>query len=295
MHYHLQTAWRSPVDHHFEGYPWILPSSITFLNSDGHGNIVLNAEFASTQHSAVADALTTTGILWNVAMTNTSTKGHGSVLSQLDSVHTITSGYYQPYTSVICNQEVIRGPSDIEPMGFPSSPGLDSQLLTWNRNTSDTQFNLVFPNLTRASLLNTPGPLGEYRLRWIDLPFDGIAAGAVILLPRSPQNTTQEVLTCSIGAGWGSSMMNYTSTVTGDVTPIVSRIDINAVTNASQLGHATPRYFGGATLAEDLSREQSLLYDYPIFPQIPVVVTEDWARHLNPSIEYLPLSTFLWD
>lgn len=68
---------------------------------------VFGAAIASTQQVAVADALTTTGILWSTAMTNTSTNGHGSILSQLDAIHSIAAGYYQPYTSVVCEYDVI--------------------------------------------------------------------------------------------------------------------------------------------------------------------------------------------
>ena len=221
-------------------------------------------------------------------MTNASTKGHGSVLSQLDSVHTITEGYYQPYTSAACNLEEINGLSDSKPLGFPSSPGLDLQVLTPDQNSSDSQDNVVFPNITRAYLLDTPGPLADYRLKWIDLPFDGIAVGAVILLPRSAKNATQEVFLCSIGAGWGLSKLNYTAAINGDATPIVSQINFNPATNASQPGpQISDMYFWGSTSAEELSLEQKLFYYYPVFPQRPVVVTEDWARYLNPSIDHL--------
>ena len=255
---------------------------------DGQENTVFISHVSSSQHSAIADALTTTGTLWSFAVANTSTKGHGPVLSQLDSVHTITNGYYQPYTSVACNPEVIHGFSDIESIGFPSSPGPDFQLITPDRNVSDPQDNLVFPNLTRAELLNTSGPLAEYRLRWIDLPFDGIAVGAVILLPRSAQNATQEVFMCSNGAGWGLSMMNYTAPINADSAPIVSQIDLKSVSNTSKSGpQIANKYFWGTTSAEQLSHKQNSFYYYPAFPQRPVVVTEDWARYLNPSIEYL--------
>lgn len=177
---------------------------------DGRLNVIFSSGIASSQQAAVADALTTTGILWGIAMLNTSTKGHGSILSQLDAVHTIKAGYYQPYTSVVCEYDAIHGPGDIDPVGFPAFPGMDIQLYAdlLDGQNSRAQTNLSFPNLTKADILNTPGPLGEYRLSWIDLPFEGIAVGAVILMPRSPQNTTQDILTCSIGAGWGLSTMN---------------------------------------------------------------------------------------
>ena len=85
---------------------------------------IFNAYVASSQQLAVADALTTTGLLWNGAMVNLSTKGHGSVLSQLDAVHSIITGYYQPYISVVCEYDVIRGPTDTGLITFPAFSGV---------------------------------------------------------------------------------------------------------------------------------------------------------------------------
>lgn len=65
---------------------------------------------ATTQQAAVADALTATGTLWNWALPNVTTKGHGHPEDQLDAVHSITQDYYQPYTLVSCESDVINGP-----------------------------------------------------------------------------------------------------------------------------------------------------------------------------------------
>ena len=262
---------------------------------DGHTSLLWSSEIASSQQAAVADALTTTGFLWDVAMVNTSSKGHGSILSQLDATHTIAAGYYQPYTSVVCRYDVIDGPSDIDPMEFPAYPGMDVQLWTnmINGQLSRAQTNLTLPNLTKADILKTPGSLGEYRLSWIDVPFEGIAIGAVILMPRSSQNTTQDILTCSIGAGWGLSTMNQTSSINRDTSSVSSEVDINAATNASQnLGIGKGPYTPGSSSEEKVTRGRTLQYYPPICPQRPVVVTKDWARYLNPSIEYLNTTVF---
>lgn len=79
---------------------------------------------AMSQKSAVADALSTTARLWSVALQNVTTSGHGSALNQLDAIHSIENGYYQPYTLASCDFDVIRDPNDHSPVGFPPPPGL---------------------------------------------------------------------------------------------------------------------------------------------------------------------------
>ena len=262
--------------------------------ANGQPEIVFNAYVASAQQVAAADALTTTGMLWNVALANVTTKRHGSVLSQLDAVHSITTGYYQPYSSVVCEYDVIRGPTDTDPVTFPAFSGLDVQTdIAFSHNSTLQDDRLVFQNLTKADILNTTGEMGEYRLRWEELPFNGTAIGAVILTPRSPQNTTQELLVCSIGAGWGSSTMN-TSTVAGSAGPVLSQVDTKAVSdllhNFNQTGG--PAWYQEYSFAEELSTIREGFYYSPIFPQRSVIVTKDWASYLNPSITHLNTTVF---
>ena len=239
-------------------------------------NIVFNNYVASSQQLAVADALATTGTLWNVAMANISTKGHGSVLSQLDAVHSITTGYYQPYSSVVCKHDVIREPTDTDPVTLPAFSGLGVQADNAFSQTSTLLIDrLVFPNLTKADILNTTGGISEYRLRWVELPFNGTAIGAVILTPRPPQNTTQELLVCSIGAGWDSSTMN-TSTIAGSAGPVLSQVDTQAVSNLLHNYDATggPTWYTPYSDAEELSTICEGFYYSPIFPERSVTVTK---------------------
>lgn len=249
---------------------------------------------ATSQQVAVADALTTTGILWSIAMSNTSTKGHGSVLNQLDVVHSITTDYYQPYTSVVCYYDTIRGPSDTDPVVFPAYSSLGVQVFKAMNTGNFTRADLtVFQNLTKLDIFNTVGGLGEYRLRWVELPFNDTAIGAVILKPRSPQNSTQEILTCSVGAGWGSSKMNI-SIASGSATSVRSEVSVEEISNALRSYNATmlPDWSGVVSQAEDRAIFQGNTFFSPIFPQRPLIITEKWASYLNPSITYLNTTVF---
>ena len=251
--------------------------------------------FATTQHVAVADALSNTGELWNIAMSNTSTDGHGSVLSQLDAVHSISKEYYQPYTSVVCEYDVINGPNDTDPVVFPAYSSLGDPLVNSTRFSNYTGLKdlLDFPSLTKSEILNTPGPQAHFRLRWVELPFNDTAIGAVVLKPRSSSNTTQEVLMCSIGAGWGLSSMN-TSTAGGSSEPVSSQVDTNALRSTLNAPDESlnPGWTAEKSLAEDLSVVSEDLFFLPFFPQRPIVVTEDWARYLNPTIPHLNTTVF---
>ena len=261
---------------------------------DSRPNIAFNAYVASSQQLAVADALTTTGMLWNVAMANISTKGHGSILSQLDAVHSIRTGYYQPYSSVVCEYDVIRGATDTDPVTFPAFSGLGVQAENASsQNSTLLDDRLVFQNLTKADILNTTGGISEYRLRWVELPFNDTAIGAVILTPRQLQNTTQELLVCSIGAGWGSSTMN-TSTIAGSAGPVLSQVDTQAVSNLLHKFNQSggPTWYQPYSEAEELSTIRDGFYYSPIFPERSVTVTKDWANFLNPSIDYLNTTVF---
>ena len=142
----------------------------------------------------------------------------------------------------------------------------------------------VYPRITRSQSLDTPGSSNDYRLRWIELPqepFNGTAIGAVVLLPRADENTTQEVLVCNLGAGWGMSNMNM-STYDGGSHTTVSEVDLSSVPGRS----ITDAEYLPATsvpFTEKLS-EVDLLFYLPSFSRRLLIATEDWAAYLNPSV-----------
>lgn len=268
----------------------------------GYDNITV---IATTPHVAIADALSTTGALWNVALGNVTTKGHGSVLDQLDAVHSITTGYYQPYTVASCEYDTFYGHGDQNPVAFPPPPGSPLQMLnTSGFNDSilsgyafgsfEPTHAFIYPDITRSQVLDTSGSPNEYRLRWIELPqdpFNGTAIGAVVLLPRASENTTQEVLMCNLGAGWGTSKINM-STFGGGSQFVNSEVHLNAQeikAEESDNGNSSAKF---APTAEEDSQSGENQFYLPVYPQIPVTVTEDWAQYLNPTISGPNTSVF---
>lgn len=245
----------------------------------------------SSQHTAIADALSSTADLWSEALTNITTSGHVSVLNQLDAIHSITIDYYQPYTLVFCGHDTIQGRGDERLVAFPVLPGSDVQ--TFNRaklnNSTLSVYGFDFSGISRSQILDTPGPLSENRLKWVELPqdpFNGTAIGAVVLLPRSLKNTTQEVLVCTVGAGWGASTLN-TSSFSGTAGPVRSEISTNQLRNWSSAGSADP---------SDAESAASVIafgaFELPVFPQRPITLTENWAQYLNPSLSYANSTVF---
>lgn len=248
---------------------------------------------ATTQHSAIADALSTTGMLWTIALSNVSTSGHGSVLNQLDAVHSITTGYYQPYTLASCEYDTIHGREDLKPVAFPPPPGSNPQMLKTNdfNDSILSTHAFIYPGITRSQILDTPGSPEYYRLRWIELPqtpFNGTAIGAVVFLPRSSGNTTQELLMCNLGAGWGTSKLNV-STFGSESQVVQSEVGLS-------FQNFTDEYSDGVSIAPDAETRAEIstqgYFSLPLFPQQPVIVTEDWAQYLNPSLPGSDITVF---
>ena len=245
---------------------------------------------ATTQQSAVADALAETGNLWTYSVSNVSRSGHGSVLQRQDAVHAISSGYYQPYTSALCATDVIHSPHDESAVAFPAPPGVQAELMLGQSEYNDSILGIpsfLYAGLTRDQILSTPGSIEESRLKWVELPqdpFNGSAIGAVILLPRSGSNITQELIVCTLGAGWGSSFIN-TSTFDSGMTFMTSVVNPSA--KSSDQWDKPPDNDSVESQAEGFAVDKVVQYNLPFFPQKPVAVTEDWAHYLNPFVPAL--------
>ena len=230
--------------------------------------------------------------MWQLALQNMTYKSHGSVLDQLDAVHSIVTGYYQPYTIGTCQPDTFYGHEDQDPVAFPLPPGSLIQMLNTSAFNDSvlSSPSFVYPGITRSQLLDTPGSPDDYRLRWIELPqdpFNGTAIGAVVLLPRADENTTQGVLLCNLGAGWGSSKMNMSSFDAGSQ-PVFSEIGINLFTGPIGDDLLPGRFIIPPT--ELLSTVDG--FYLPSFPQRQLIGTEDWAVYLNPSVSHSNTNVF---
>ena len=264
----------------------------------GTGNLNSNAagydpapSGATIQQSAVADALTEAGELWFSVSGNMSKSGHGNVLKQQDVVHSIKHGYCQPYTAASCDIDIINGTHDRSEVAFPLPPRVHPDLMLNKTKYNDKilhMLSFVYPAISKDQILSIPGSPAEYRLKWVELPqdpFNGSAIGAVILFPQSATTSTQNFLVCTLGAGWGSSMMN-TSLVAGGTTTTTSlvtnpdRYTGTSSTNKSEDYYEQPK-------AGQLALGQILDFGLPIFPEKQIAVTEAWAKYLNPSVPIL--------
>lgn len=246
---------------------------------------------ATIQQSVVADILTETGNLWVNSVSNASTSGHGSVLGRQDAVHAINSGYYQPYTIVSCANDVIRGPQDDSPVAFPIPPGVDPSLMLSDAEYNDSildMYSFVYAGITRNHILGTPGSLNESRLKWVELPqdpFNGSSIGAIILLPRSTVNLTQEILVCTLGAGWGSSLIN-TSSFGGGTTFTTSVVDLSVLPGETPLNRSSLDSSSVAQAESNAILGTGLSY-LPFFPEKRIIVAEAWANYINPFVPAL--------
>ena len=254
---------------------------------------------ASTQHVAVADALTTTGALWFMGLTNiTVTSGHGSPLyDQSDAIHTLSGESYQPLSEAVCTPDIIRDGNDSRPVAFPLLYSVNDPS-NWNANiTLSDNFSvpaILYSDISRAEIVSTAGSLSQYRLRWVQLPqdsFNGSSIGAIILLPQSPSNSSsptrfpQNIVLCNVAAGWGTTTLQMHSSG-GSTSSITSQI----TSNERIPGAANPKKDYLATTTESVSWQFN--WHYPEYPQRPINVTQDWAQYLNPIVNSLNTSVF---
>lgn len=187
-----------------------------------------------------------------------------------DSYHEIRKNYYQPYTIVSCVADFIDDTNHNGSVQFARISETESEL-------KNPRAIIPLPELRKSHILETPGNISEYRLKWVDLPqdvFNGLVIGAVVLNPRgaspdSPQNIT----TCTLGAGWG------TSTVRTDTLDAGSFYSTIVGTPASW-----PLYTfmsGESELQSDPNFANISGFQYP---QRRIDLSPRWAEYLNPVI-----------
>ena len=263
---------------------------------------------STTPQSVIADALQATAILYEEAVGDGI--GERDLVSRAqgrDHYHTINKMYYQPYTSVTCGRDVIRGSADQSPVYFPISPGSLDPQMNANTTINSTAFKQVYQlmdgsnkyisgaeysGVSRSDLINAAGNVSDYRLMWFELPqdlFNGSTIGASVLFPRYPTDTlethfpaswlgdsNQIVLFCTLSAGWGTSLLNVSS---------VSQEGVSSSINLPQSDLTHPLYKGQDS--SKLGYSNGNMLDMPLFPQKPITISTDWANYLNP---FLPKS-----
>ena len=100
---------------------WTIPNPRFADNSTAAAEVnseflALNGFGSTTQQATVADALVSVGATWDLATVYNHLGGaHGSpVNDQQNAVHTIGSGYYQPYSIAYCAPDVVQGQTIVD-------------------------------------------------------------------------------------------------------------------------------------------------------------------------------------
>ena len=254
---------------------------------------------ATTQQSAIADALINTAAIWADALNVVESIGFGvSPADEQSAIHTINEAYYQPYSTAKCVIDSIVGENDTRPVSFPTVTAIQSNPVPHDLESSLHYVNgvpvLDNPFVQRAQLLDIGGPEWTHRVAWYELPssyFNVSALGAVILLPakynKRLNNANQNIVVCNLIAGWGSSSINTTLASEGlSAVDSFINVDPSGWNNADlqKVPGTTARIFNNHYQAITDVRTSFLL---PIFPQKVVSVGKDWAEYLNPQIPSL--------
>ena len=250
---------------------------------------------ATVQHAAITDAVANTAALWFLSLVNiTASAGHGAPLSdQSDATHTVETNYSQPYSSVVCVPDSMNDNLSSEPLTFPILPTANSARLVTGNSTFQSRSKpvpyetIAHPSISRGDVFQYAGPRIKYRIRWIELPqdqFEGSSIGAVIYLPRDVKNSTQDVLLCNMSAGWGMSELSL-QTFNGGMSAVSSKV---APFTAESHNVETSIKDTNVPAGQDgINLPVNVDYDLPVYPKQPVVITESWAKYLDPAIENL--------
>ena len=134
----------------------------------------------------------------------------------------------------------------------------------------------LLSSLTKVQALETPGNTSEFRVRCVELPqslFQIDNTGAVILHPSHVNSTIVNITTCTLAAGWGTSIAKLGSKI-GNIF-------------SSEMYDTPPSWpTSSHEFVQDISFSLPNLANISgfVYPQRRIALTEDWLRFLNPTI-----------
>lgn len=219
----------------------------------GYGDCL--SSMATTQQIVFADALVLVSTLWASVANNMEPP-----ISRRDSLHSIE--ILQPFTQVICaDPKLIVNSTDVTPVVFESQSG-----------RIKTPIN--YDGITKAQLMQVSGNVSQPRLVFVDLPgstFVNASLGAIILLPRDPNNDTQLYSSCVVSSGWGSTSM---------------------VTSTGSNDHTFSGYTSSSEFISPYQENSNKNYFFENFPLRHIDIPKEWAKFLDPFAPALNTSAF---
>ena len=268
-------------------------------NVDGVETIYIS--ICTTQQSVVADALAIVGAIWEAAIPAAQLSSNGvSPWNHQAAVHTIKADYYQPYSTANCVRDLITGEDDARPISFPVTAPFAYDPVPSNLANTTHYIGGVpvidYPAASRADFLRSGDSL-DYRIGWVDLSpsfFNVSSLGAVILLPdaytneyaHAAQNSSKDIVVCTLGAGWGPSSISTTATFESlsATSSLVNIPSLNGIVAPAGVKSTLP---GPEVNNYQSTTDIALIYFPPVFPTATIEITEGWAQYLNPQIPSL--------
>lgn len=199
----------------------------------------------------------------------------------LQGYHVLGKDYYQPYATAICATDTVQNSSDQGLLRFAR--------LTDTFSKSEGNRELVsIPGATKGqSTYDIPGNTSQFRVDWINLPQEIFATGipgAIIVHPQSSSNLSYNITTCTLNAGWGSSLA------------FTDNIDAEISSHMTQL----PSSWDAQTIFTDTY--ENLFQSFPMFgkrsnfsfsyPQRHINISKSYMDFINPEVIRLDNSSF---
>ncbi|KAK1149709.1 hypothetical protein N8T08_005262 [Aspergillus melleus] len=269
--------------------------------------------FASTPHAAVTDALMSMAEMWvlalgqtiNVRKTEPSMGGWmSSSMSQWTNVpinsnqmvyHLLEGHYDQVYVTSACNTLWVNTTNIDSPATVPPEIASSDQ---WALRVRTADYPRYYdpdktwseiPNVTWSSVFSAKGKHNGYRIWWLGLDASGhgnqVTASndsllAFIIPPNIPENSSYplNISVCTAGAGWAASTLNVTADAQ-DPNRISSSLN-KANQSTTSAGY---RWFRQMVTGNP-QKSAGTNFEYPIFPQRPIGLSQSWLDLLNPTI-----------
>ena len=191
----------------------------------------------------------------------------------LDFYHSVDQSIYGAYSAIRCSSDAIIGSEDKSSLTFP-------RLSNTPQEYQDPVVEVALDAPKKSDLYSKiHGNSSEYRMLWIDLPessFGQRVTGAILLDPRgSDPASSQNITTCTIAAGWGTSAMlkDHSNLLVVYTFPASLPPSFDDIQITSELG--TGAAFQFALFANISSFS---------FPQRRIQLSTDWLGFLNPTI-----------
>ena len=193
----------------------------------------------------------------------------------------LTENYYQPYTTASCVTDTVLNSSDEAALRFARLLETGSKF----EMDRDREISSV-PALTKSqSTYNIPGNHSQFRTDWVYLPheiFGTGVPGAIIVHPQNSSDSSYNITTCTLNAGWGSS-----SIFSNPITSFNVQSRITQTPPSWDLALKTADPYGIALATSPIFTKWSNFS----YPQRHITISRSWMEFVNPILVQADNST----